>query len=111
DLRDPAACTEADVGGLLVVGVKRRLNHELHREPEAVVVLRADLVEHFELLDPGDRGELALRGLDEILLLRRTGGVLEGEYDCVPDTAVIQRRHGRAPYTRARHGADRPSAL
>ena len=77
--------------GVLVVPLIRSSIFELHREPEPVAVLRTYLVEQLERLDAGD-GREALRGLEEVTLLRRSLPMGECERNGVPDAV---RNHPR----------------
>ena len=64
-LGQPALLHEADVIGVLVVAFVGGSVGELHRDPEAVAVLRADLGQELERLDAGNRRELLGR-LEEV---------------------------------------------
>ena len=84
DLRDPAVAHEGDVVRMVVVAGIGGLVGELHGEAEAVVVLRADLLQPLEFLDAGNGGE-DQRVLEEGRFGWRTGRMLQAENDGVSD--------------------------
>ena len=90
-LGHPAFLHEPHVIRMAVVVLVGGAIRELHRDPEAVVVLRADLGEQLERLDAGDRREPPGR-VEEVPLLVRACGVDERERDGVPDAIRVHQR-------------------
>ena len=70
----PAILHEADVVGMLVIGVVCRLIGKLHQEAPDIVILWADFPEAFKVLNAGNcrKGNACI---EEILLLSRPDGM------------------------------------
>ena len=75
---------------VFVVGLVGSAAGELHREPEAVRVLRARLAQDLERFDTRDRGK-ARRRCEEVLLFVGPLGVREREDDGMPDPGGFER--------------------
>src|SRR4051812_43459954 len=91
---------------MVVVGGIRRLVGELHRDGEAVAVLRTDLAQQLKGLDAGN-GRQPLGGSEEVRLLPRSRSVVEIEHDVVADALSVQGRHRGRHY----HPFANPSRL
>ena len=85
-LGQPTLLDKAHVVRMLVVALVGGPVGELHRDPEAVAVLRADLGEQLERLHARDRRK-PFRRLEEVPLFRRPLRMGERERDCVPDAS------------------------
>ncbi len=81
--------------GMRVVGGVRGLVGELHRDPEAVAVLRADFAHHLERADSGNVSEPARRR-EEVVFLGRSRAVPQIEGNRVADTCSVQSSHRAA---------------
>src|SRR5206468_1594089 len=92
DLGLPPLCHERDMVRVLVVRPVRGGVGELHREREAIVVLRAHLAHQLERLDTGDRGEAPDRR-EQVALPGGTIGVSGRKDDGMADAAVRKRDH------------------
>ena len=71
-----------------VVALVGAVVSELHRDAEAVAVLRAHLGQDLELLDAGNRRELLGR-CEKVELGGRSGGMREREDDAVANAARL----------------------
>src|SRR6266480_4344806 len=98
-LAQPALLREAQVVRVLVVAVVGGLICELHRNPEAVAVLRTDPGEELERLHARDRRE-PLGRLEEVPLPRRSLRMGERERHGMPDAPSD---HPRSLLPRASH--------
>ena len=85
---------------VFVVRLVRDTVGELHRDPEAIVVLRADLRQQLERLDAGNDRQ-ALGSLEEVALVVRARWVSEREGDGVPD-AILDHTNRLLPGVRVR---------
>ena len=83
----PSFFSTSGVAGRIQLGAIR----ELHRDPEAILVLRADLRQELERMDAGNRRE-PLRRLEEVALGVGAGRMREGENNGVPDALPVHSR-------------------
>jgi hypothetical protein len=99
DLGQPAILHEADVCRVVVVALVCGSICELHRDPEAVVVLRADLGQELERLDSGNARE-QLGRFEEVSLFLGPRGMNEPECNGMPNALRIDLRRLRSVLAR-----------
>jgi hypothetical protein len=90
-LRHPARLHESDMVRVRVVTLVRGSIGELHRDPEPIPVLRADLRQQLEPLHARN-GRQPLGGLQEVTLSRRPGSMDEREGNGMPNSLPVDPR-------------------
>lgn len=82
---------EADVVGVLVIAFVRGSIGKLHRDPEAVAILRADLGQQLEHLNTRKSRE-PLGRIEEVTLSGRSFRMDERERNGMPDAPRVDAR-------------------